>query len=83
MMFAKTLHERDMMSEEDYKSFEASRGYLNNLRKRRDIVTFRLQGEGSTMSDTEPKTLMSEFRGRLKSLMQKYNVTEVRRRNIS
>ncbi len=56
MMFAKTLHERDMMSEEDYKRFKASRGYLNNLRKRRDIVTIRLQGEGSTMSDVRYRT---------------------------
>ena len=75
-MFAKTLHERDMMSEDDYKSFKASRGYLYNLRKRKDIVTIRLQGEGSTMSDAEYNALMIEFRGRLKSLMQKYNVTE-------
>jgi len=65
-----------MMSEEDYKSFKAFREYLYNLRRRRDIITIRLQGEGSTMSDAEHTSLMIEFRGRLKSLMQVYNVTE-------
>jgi len=68
-MFAKTLHEREMMSEENYKSFKASRGYVYNLRRRRDIVIIRLHGEGSTMSDAEHTSLMIEFRSRLKSLM--------------
>ena len=75
-IFAKTLYERNMMSEDEYNSFKASRGYLYNLKRRRDLATIRLQGEGGTMPDDEVNALMIEFSGRLKTLMEKYNVTD-------
>ena len=75
-IFAKTLYERNMMSEDEYNGFKASRGYLYNLKRRRDLATIRLQGEGGTMPDDEVNALMIEFSGRLKTLMEKYNVTD-------
>ena len=74
--FAKELNHCGIMSDQSLEGFKASRGWISNLRRRKDLSIMKLQGELNSMSDEAYENLIVGFRQELKDLMQEHNVRE-------
>ena len=72
--FGKELNDRGLMTDEEYGSFKFSRGWIEGLRKRKDLKCIKLVGEANTLSEEAYWEVIPEFRDSLHDLMETHNV---------
>ena len=70
------LNESNIMNDEDFRNFKASKGWICRLIKRKDMKLIRLQGGLNTMSVETFENYMSTFRDNLESFMEEHDVGE-------
>ena len=75
-LFAQELNEREMMSDEDYANFKASRGYLDALKRRKDLKVIKLHGEANTIVEEAYQEIAEQFRNTLRAKMIEHNVSK-------
>lgn len=73
-VFAGQLRYRGIMSQQEHDGVKASHGYLDRLKRRKDLHTVKLQGELNSMSDEAYDRLIGGFRTELKALMDLHNI---------
>ena len=62
------------MNDEEYESFKFSRGWIEGLRKRKDLKCIKLVGEANTLSEEAYQEVIAEFHDSLHDLMETHNV---------
>ena len=76
MEFAAQLNKWGTLTDEEFKSFKASNGYINNLKKRKGLKLIKLSGELNTLSDQAYESVMHQFKVELETLLDKYDVKQ-------
>ena len=74
MKIAKELNANGIMSDEHYRGFTASRGWVQKLKTRRNLSLMKLVGEANTLSAAELEVAITQFRADLSSLMDDHDV---------
>ena len=74
--FAKVFNERNIMNDEYFRNFKASKGWICRLRRRKDLKLINLQGELNKTSVEACENFMSAFRDNLKALMEDHDIGE-------
>ena len=64
--FAKLFNERNIMNDEDFRKFKASKECICRLGRRKDLKLINLQGELNTMSVEACENVIHEFPDKLK-----------------
>ena len=76
MEFAAQLNKWGTLTDEEFKSFKASNGYINNLKKRKGVKLIKLFGELSILSEQAYESVMHEFKVELETLIDKHDVKQ-------
>ena len=74
-LIAAHLLETGVMSEEEGAAFKCSRGWLSALKKRNNLKCMKLVGEGNTLSEEVLNEKITEFRLKLKQVMDDNDVS--------
>ena len=70
------LNESNIMNDEDFRKFKASKECICRLGRRKDLKLINLQGELNKTSVEACENFMSAFRDNLKAVMEEHDISE-------